>query len=72
MVSIKARANSYGVGGDFGHLVDYSVACTLEREEVCAKEYGRISFTSLDEVINVDDLECFGQGMAQGKQQESN
>lgn len=30
---------------------------------MCATEYGRISFGSLDEVINVDDLESFGQGM---------
>lgn len=49
--------------------------CTLKSDEVCAMEYEKISFGSLDEVINVDDLESFGQymecvyqGKARGKQ----
>ena len=39
------------------------MACTVESDEVRAMEYGRISFGSLDDVINVDDMESFGQGM---------
>ena len=54
---------SHGVGGDFDHLVTYSMASTFENDEVCVIEYGRISFRSLDEVINVDKLESFGQHM---------
>ena len=60
---VRARANSHNNGGDFDHLVAYSMACTLESVKVCVMEYGTISFGSLDEVIDVDDLESIGQGM---------
>ena len=57
--SVKARISSHDVEGDFDHLVAYSMACTLESGDVCN---GRISFRSLDEVMNGDVLECLGQG----------
>lgn len=44
---------SHDIGDDFDLLVAYSMACTLESDDVCAMEYEKISFGSLDEVINV-------------------
>ena len=35
-LGVRARANSHNVGGDFDHLVAYSMACTLKSDEVCA------------------------------------
>ena len=55
-------SKSHDVGGDFDHLVAYSMVCTLENEDVNAMEYGRINFGSLDEVIKVDDLDSFYKG----------
>lgn len=53
---------SHNVGGEFDHLVAYSMACTLESEDVSAMEYGKMCFGSLDEVIKVEDLVCFNEG----------
>ena len=48
---------------EFDHLIGHVLACTLESEDVSDMGNERISFGSLDEVINDDDLESFGQGI---------
>ena len=54
------------------------MAFTIENDGECAMEYEKVHFGSLNEVITVGDLECFGQvmeyldqGMARGKHRTS-
>jgi hypothetical protein len=52
---VESRANSHDHDDGFDHLVAHALACTLEDDVVCAKEYGSICFGSLDEVMTSDD-----------------
>ena len=53
MLSFKSHLD----GGEFDHLVAYSVACTIENDEYELK-HGVIRFGSFDKLIKVDDLVC--------------
>ena len=62
MGSIVSSSKSHLDGGEFDHLVAYSLACTFENDSVCAKGYGSIWFGSLNEVMDEDELECLNEG----------
>ena len=49
-------------GGEFDHLVAYSLACTFENQVVSARKYEGLCFGSLDEVIKVGDFVCLDEG----------
>lgn len=50
------------------YLVAYSLACTFENDNVCAKGFGSICFGSLNEVIDEDDLECLNEGKTEDQE----
>ena len=39
------------------------MACTIDYDSECAMKYGNIHFGSLNDVINIDGLKGFVQGM---------
>ena len=49
-------------GGEFDHLVPYSLACILKGDSVYAKGYRNLCFGSLDEVIKMVDFVCLDEG----------
>ena len=57
-VSVESSSKSDLDGGEFDHLITYSLACTFESEIVSARKYESICFGSINEVIDEDDLEC--------------
>lgn len=59
---IKASVDSHNIEDDFDHLVAHVMSCTLESGVGCAMGNRMLRFRSLDEVINVDDLEFFDKG----------
>ena len=59
---VESCSKSHFGGGEFDHLVAYSLACTFESEVVSARKYDGICFGSLNEVINDDDLICLDEG----------
>ena len=61
-VSVESSLKSQHDGGEFDHLVAYSLACTFENEVVSARKYEGLCFGSLDEVIKVGDFVCLDEG----------
>ena len=59
---VESSSKSHLDGGEFDHLVAYSLAYTFENGVVSAREYERISFGSINEVIDKDVLECLNEG----------
>ena len=57
-----SSSKSHLDGGEFDHLVAYSLAWTFENEVVSAKNYESICFGSLDQVMNDDELVCLNEG----------
>ena len=55
---VESSSKSPFGGGEFDHLVTYSLACTFENKVVSARKYESIYFWSLNEVMNDDELEC--------------
>ena len=52
MLSSKSHLD----GGEFDHIVAYSMACTIENDDEHELKHRVIRFGSLDEVIKVDGL----------------
>ena len=63
---VESSSKSHLDGGEFDHLVAYSLACTFENKVVSARKYGSLCFGSLNKVINDDDLICLDKGKIQG------
>ena len=59
---VESSLTSQHDGGEFDHLVTYSLACTFENEVVSARKYEGLCFGSLDEVIKVGDFVCLDEG----------
>ena len=55
---VESSPKSLHDGGEFDHLVAYSLACTFENEVVSATKYESLCFGSIIEVIDEDDLKC--------------
>ena len=55
---VESSLKSQHDGGEFDHLVAYSLACTFENKIVSARKYDGICFGSLDQVMNDDELMC--------------
>ena len=58
---VESSTKSHLDGGEFDHLVAYSLACTFKNEVVSARKYEIISFVSINEVIDEDGLECLNE-----------
>ena len=54
---------SQAIGEEFKHLITHALSYTLESEDVSVMGYGGLKLGSLDEVIKVEDLVCFNEGM---------
>ena len=61
---VVSSSKSHLDGGEFDHLVAYSLSYTFENEVMSAKKYESIYFGSLNEMINEDDLECLNERKA--------
>ena len=59
---VVPSTKSHNDGGEFDHLVAYSMACMIENDDECELKYKVIRFGSLDEVIKMDGLMCFNEG----------
>lgn len=53
---IESSHKSHRDRGEFDHLIAYSLACTFENEVVSERNYERICFGSLNEVMIDDEL----------------
>ena len=59
---VESSSKSHLDGGEFDHLVAYSMACTIENDDEHELKHGVIRFGSLDEVSVGDDLRWLEQG----------
>ena len=62
LYTIEPSSKSHLDGGEFDHLIAYSLACTFENEVVSARKYESICFGSINKVIDEDRLECLNDG----------
>ena len=63
---VEPSSKSHFDGGEFDHLVAYSLACTIESDVVSARKYESISFGSINEVIDGDDLGWLDEAKSRG------
>ena len=61
---VESSSKLYLDGGEFDHLVAYSLVCMFENEIMSVRKYESICFGSINEVIDEDGLECLNNEKA--------
>ena len=65
LIIVEWSSKSHLDGGEFDHLVAYSMICTIENDDEHELKHAVIRFGSLDEVSVGDDLACLNEAKRQ-------